>query len=743
MNKPLSINNKVFKMNNQLLGIKSSGFVFSHLVENDNDVVGFRTPAGTHDIIVDWGDNSIQEYSGSGDHLITHEYQNSGSYDIEIKGSVERLFLDWENNLKITDVKDWGNRRGFDGFFVLRFLNQELLVDFSAKNTPFIHPQSTMAGLFEGCSNFNGNINHWNTKNIKRIERAFRGCHSFNQPLNNWDVSNVENMNQMFMDCLIFNQPLFDWNTGKVSNMSQMFRNAQVFNQNINDWDVSNVENFNECFLWCYNFNQPLNNWDVSNVKLFNQMFRESSFNQPLNNWDVGNAENMTGMFRQTPFNQNINNWDVSNVKNISLMFFTTIFNQPLNNWDVSNVENMDGTFRTATFNQPLNNWDVSAVSNMNNMFRLNTTFNQDLSRWCVSQFQSEPSMFSEGATGWTEPKPVWGTCPTEIYIHSYEQPIEYKTYTDNEITINLNNIGTTGLFYLVITGSSQTITTEKEYIETGSFGQIEVKNLNFTTSGQTILNIRLYNNNDQLMDEDNLTINVVELEGDLYFISGTQQSGDWYRNQNFNYYVVVGNNGGTDQCYITISTESDGGSGYSYTSPLTTINGKSTHQFSYNGSFSTTGNKSLTIKIFDGDNQLIEEKFLNNTINIKTHPITLFMGNENFISGDNVFTFSVDLTNGSMDLTANSARVRWNINIWEHHLDRFNWGNFMEQDTSSVSIQPLDTGSVSGTFHYSMKPEYNAALAELVLTPVNGHWSGGTTFTPKYYYISLLRVAP
>jgi hypothetical protein len=56
--------------------------------------------------------------------------------------------------------------------------------------------------------------------------------------------------------------------------------------------------------------------------------------------------------------------------------------------------------------------WDVSNVTSMFGTFYNSLGFNQDLSNWCVSGFPSEPSEFSQGATSWTQPKPVWGTCP-------------------------------------------------------------------------------------------------------------------------------------------------------------------------------------------------------------------------------------------------------------------------------------------------------------------------------------------
>ena len=114
----------------------------------------------------------------------------------------------------------------------------------------------------------------------------------------------------------------------------------------------------------------------------------------------------------KTEFNQSIGNWDVSNVTNMYDTFYGTNFNQDISNWDVSNVRLMQGTFAKSQFNQPIGNWDISNVNNMRYMFWDASTFNQDLSNWCVTNFTSVPLDFDTGATAWTLPKPIWGTCP-------------------------------------------------------------------------------------------------------------------------------------------------------------------------------------------------------------------------------------------------------------------------------------------------------------------------------------------
>lgn len=136
---------------------------------------------------------------------------------------------------------------------------------------------------------------------------------------------------------------------------------------------------------------------------------------------------NMSELFYQYSHSHNptinLNHWDVSNVTTMKSMFerenelASTYLTPVISNWDVSNVLDMSEMFRNGFggspgFNGDLSSWDVSSVTNMTAMFFNNTVFNQDLSMWCVTNIPTEPTNFDTGATNWSLPKPVWGTCP-------------------------------------------------------------------------------------------------------------------------------------------------------------------------------------------------------------------------------------------------------------------------------------------------------------------------------------------
>ena len=250
-----------------------------------------------------------------------------------------------------------------------------------------------ITGLNTQFKNSSGNWSFGNltdTSNVMNMYHMFYNAKMFNSDISNWDVSNVRDTRFMFFDAITFESDISNWKVDRVNNMASMFNNAQAFNSDISKWNVGNVHDMRLMFHNSLVFNSDISNWNVSRVQSMYSMFNNTkAFKGDISNWKVGNVTNMSGMFN-----------------------YAALFNSDIRHWDVGNVTNMRSMFQDGrSFNSDISQWDVSKVTNMRNMFYDAHIFNQDLSGWCVDP---EPShqYFDTGALGWTEPRPVWGTCP-------------------------------------------------------------------------------------------------------------------------------------------------------------------------------------------------------------------------------------------------------------------------------------------------------------------------------------------
>ena len=138
-----------------------------------------------------------------------------------------------------------------------------------------------------------------------------------------------------------------------------------------------------------------------------------SAFDSP--DFSVSNLTNFDSMFSGcSNFIGDVTGWDTSNATSMASMFSGCAeFNDDITGWDVSNVQYMDSMFSgCSNFNQDISVWATASLISADSQFNQASSFNQDLSEWCVRGFASEPTDFSTGASSWTLPKPVWGTCP-------------------------------------------------------------------------------------------------------------------------------------------------------------------------------------------------------------------------------------------------------------------------------------------------------------------------------------------
>ena len=180
------------------------------------------------------------------------------------------------------------------------------------------------------------------------------------------DTSNLTNLEYMFWEAKQFNGDVSNWDTSKVTSLGATFASASAFNGDVSGWDTSAVVSMSSVFLSAAAFNGDLSSWDTSRVTQFqNMFFGASSFDGDLSSWDTSQATSMEIMF-----------------------------------------------YGAQQFNGDISQWDTSRVTRMSMMFAQASSFNRDLSLWCVSRIATTPDSFDAGASAWTLPRPVWGTCP-------------------------------------------------------------------------------------------------------------------------------------------------------------------------------------------------------------------------------------------------------------------------------------------------------------------------------------------
>lgn len=344
---------------------------------------------GTYDITVDWGDQTIENFSTG--YSVSHTYSTAGVYEILISGNATTYGITNNINSSITSVNTFGDLK----FVSLNwaFHNATALI-----SVPDNIPATviTMSHMFDGATNLMYGCDNWETGNVHDMSFMFKNATNFAGWLDRWDTHSTTTMAGMFFGAESFNQPINNWNVSNVTDFGMMFMQARSFNQYIGNWNVSSAQGFSYMFYGS-SFNQYLDSWVMPQCRYIDFMFANTPFNNDsLNSWDISKVLYAGGMFANCPFDQNISSWNTSSIIAMEEMFAgNTAFNQPIGSWNVSNVSNMMGMFNGATsFNQDLSSWNTAYVSNMNDMFNGATSFIQNINSWNVSKISTYPGMF-------------------------------------------------------------------------------------------------------------------------------------------------------------------------------------------------------------------------------------------------------------------------------------------------------------------------------------------------------------
>jgi uncharacterized protein (TIGR02145 family) len=277
---------------------------------------------------IDWGDGTSETFEGNISE-ITHEYANSGEFDITIEkgenGSFPYIKIDDPTSrVSIVEISQWGNVSWES--FTKSFRDCENL-DITATDSPIL-------------------------SNVEQMNEAFWGCISLvneNESISNWDMSNVIDISYIFLDTKI-DIPL-NWDLSNTERLTSVFEQTN-FNQDLSNWDITSAQYINGLFFNNESFNQDISGWNTSNVISMNRTFLASrSFNQNISGWDVSNVTDMQFMFGSAnKFNQDISDWDVSNVQRFDYMFSKAdSFDQNLAEWDISSMESAAGMFQNVT----------------------------------------------------------------------------------------------------------------------------------------------------------------------------------------------------------------------------------------------------------------------------------------------------------------------------------------------------------------------------------------------------------
>ena len=365
--------------------------------------------------VIDWGDGTNLAITSTG--LKSKTYPSTtAQYTVKINDGA-KIGMRITDATKVIDIIKWGNVRFSNN---QNFLNGAVnLSTISATDSPNLIECTNMSNMFLGCTNLRIDFKNVNAPNVANARQAFFNCTSLNGSFSNTTIGSLTsnlNATSMFQNCYALTGNGFSTTNIVATTGVNAFASCTSFNGNLAGMNWANLSNASQMFANCTSFTgQGMTNLDVSKLSVTTGMFfNDTNFNGNLAGWNTANMTQMQTMFNNcTSFTgASITGWNTSNVTSMGSTFYkTTSMNANLSGWNVTKVTSFISTFREAG-NPNVAGWRTTAATSMDTMFFNNSNFNQNLSRWCVTQFPTEQPSFSSGASAWTLPKPVWGTCP-------------------------------------------------------------------------------------------------------------------------------------------------------------------------------------------------------------------------------------------------------------------------------------------------------------------------------------------
>lgn len=333
------------------------------------------------DFQIDWGDDTIENYSGTGLSIgiIEHTYSSTNEYTIIISGYCPAHIIPTASKPKITEILNLGDTgRETWRLSFLSCSNLTSVVGKSYKNNV-----TSFERTFEGCSSLtNVDLNGYSIKNVNNLSAIFRECSSLESiNLSRWKNNNITSLFGVFSGCTSLTNisGLQNWNTSNVTSMIQTFNDCYVLSDSvlnsISNWDISNVSSFAGMFQDCRAIESVdfISNWYLNpllpSIGISSMFFGcESLTSIDLSHWNTSNVTLMNRMFANCPSLNSVNTtgWDTSNVTTMQLMFFgDTNLKIDVSHFNMESVANVDRMFGNCNINEigTTTNYDNLLVS--------------------------------------------------------------------------------------------------------------------------------------------------------------------------------------------------------------------------------------------------------------------------------------------------------------------------------------------------------------------------------------------
>lgn len=177
---------------------------------NRNVILSF---ASGSNVEVDWGDGTVQTYTGAAGHT----YAQAGQYEVKVTGTINGFTTaSTANRKQLKDVMQWG---GVEFASAAHMFDSRTGFTISASDSPNFLPGASAKQMLYAAVDFNSSIDHWDMSNVVNAYAMLARAEAFNQPLNSWDVSGIADFSVMFQDAIAFNQPLDQWDTSAAVTM--------------------------------------------------------------------------------------------------------------------------------------------------------------------------------------------------------------------------------------------------------------------------------------------------------------------------------------------------------------------------------------------------------------------------------------------------------------------------------------------------------------------------------------------